>query len=232
MDDPYAIFFREYLRSASELIQKIAHHLDRLASDPRSGNDLIALRRAWHSLRGNSAFVPDCPVTALAEAAEEAVEAVVEQGATITPLLAHLGTVLDEIRAWLAGEGAARSQGSAPPPPRPPRASVELRSALAALAAARRAANAPHRYYYGGEDVSDLLELLEREDTASSLASEEARAVAAHPDLAVVIDRLRPLAEKEGESASAELDGAGMGEIRDLIRFLAARVVCVSVASR
>ncbi len=161
MDDPYAIFFTEYLRSAQELNQKIAHHLDRLASDPRSAGDLVGLRRAFHSLRGNSAFVPDCPLTALAEAAEEAVEATVEQGAPITPLLAPLGTVLGEARSWVAMEGVARSQGEAPAP-RPARAPRELRSALAALAAARRAANAPHRYFYGGEDVSDLLELLER----------------------------------------------------------------------
>ena len=111
MDDPLAIFFTEYLRSAEELNQRIAHHLDRLQVDPCSGNDLVGLRRAWHSLRGNSAFVPDCPITALAEAAEEAVEATVEQGAVITPILAPLGTVLGEVRAWVAGEGAARSQG-------------------------------------------------------------------------------------------------------------------------
>jgi chemotaxis protein histidine kinase CheA len=231
MDDPYAIFFTEYLRSAQELNQKIAHHLDRLASDPRSAGDLVGLRRAFHSLRGNSAFVPDCPLTALAEAAEEAVEATVEQGAPITPLLAPLGTVLGEARSWVAMEGVARSQGEAPAP-RPARAPRELRSALAALAAARRAANAPHRYFYGGEDVSDLLELLERVDTAASLASESGRAVAAHPELGAALDRLLRLARMEGGSAPAELEAARMGEIRELIRFLAARVVCITVAGR
>jgi hypothetical protein len=36
----------------------------------------------------------------------------------------------------------------------------------------------------------------------------------------------------EGGSAPAELEAARMGEIRELIRFLAARVVCITVAGR
>jgi len=221
MDDPFAIFFHEYLRSATELTAKIGLHLDRLTIDPASAEDLVGLRRAWHSLRGNSAFVPDCPITAMAEAAEEAVDAVLEGPSPIAPLIGPLRTVLGEAQAWVT---AAESQT---PGKRDARASRELVAALAALAAARRAASAPHRYFYGGEDVSELLELLEREETAAGMEAGSARSPAP-PELGPALDRVARLAKIEGGTAPAELEAARTGEIRDVIRFLAARVTCVT----
>ena len=222
-DDPYAIFFHEYLRSATELTAKIALHLDRLAVDPSAAEDLVELRRAWHSLRGNSAFVPDCPITAMAESAEEAVEAVIAGPSAIGPLVAPLRTVLGEAQAWVNAASTTTGRRDA-------RSSRELVAALAALAAARRAASAPHRYFYGGEDVSDLLEMLEREETAAGAAGMGHGTVhpPAPPELGAALERIARLAKLEGETAAAELAAARTGEIRDVIRFLAARVTCVT----
>jgi len=217
MDDSFGPFFDEYLRSATELTAKIATHLDRLAIDPSSAEELDGLRRAWHSLRGNSGFVPNCPITALAESAEEAVDAVIDGAAPIAPLIPPFRIVLGEAQGWVKAAAATPGQRDA-------RTSRELVAALAALAAARRAASAPHRYFYGGEDVSEVLELLAREEAGMA----EGGAHPPAPELGPALERVARLAKREGGAAAAELAEARTGEIRDVIRFLAARVTCVT----
>jgi hypothetical protein len=50
----------------------------------------------------------------------------------------------------------------------------------------------------------------------------------APPELGAALERIARLAKLDGETAAAELAAARTGEIRDVIRFLAARVTCVT----
>jgi len=232
MQDPHAIFFAEFLRSADDLSGKLGFHLERLGADPCSAADLDGLRRAFHSLRGNSSFVPDCPITPLADLSETAVDAVLEEAIAIETILEPLATVVAEIRMQIEeyrrhppANMESDSEGNGLPSP----GKGELATALAALLEAKSARRSEGRYYYAGEDVSDILAILDRAESAAA-----ARAVTGHspkdarPDPALVLslDRLARLAAIQGGTAPAELEAARADTIRSVIRFLASRVVC------
>jgi chemotaxis protein histidine kinase CheA len=232
MQDPHAIFFTEFLRSADDLAGKLGFHLERLRAHPGSAADLDGLRRAFHSLRGNSSFVPDCPITPLAELAEAAIDAVLEDAVAIESILGPLVTVLLEIRVRLEEyrrDPPSRADGNVNHAASPPGVKGELATALAALLEAKSARQAEGRYYYAGEDVSDILAILERAESAAA-----ARAVTGHapaigrpePALVLSLDRLTRLAAIQGGTAPAELEAARADNIRSVIRFLASRVVC------
>ena len=71
MEDPSAIFFAEFLSSAEGLVERLTSDLEHLRSGAAPLDEaLTALLRGFHSLKGNSSFVPDCPMTPLAHAAE------------------------------------------------------------------------------------------------------------------------------------------------------------------
>ncbi len=215
MNDPHAIFLTEFLVSAEELVARLAAEMERLRFDPANAGDLKPLLRGFHSLKGNSSFLPDCPITPLAHAAEDAVEAVrdgfVDPARLVQPLTATLDCIELRLEEY-------RLRGA----PAPPSArEQELAAAMRALAAAEgEQAGLTSRYFFAGEDVTEALALI----------TEAERGGIDKVRLANVRDRLRRLAAAGGASGAAELDTHAEPDSRALLHWLAERAVRVPVA--
>jgi two-component system chemotaxis sensor kinase CheA len=214
MEDPNAIFFAEFLNSAEGLVDRLASDLEDLRGSSAPADDVLtALLRGFHSLKGNSSFVPDCPMTPLAHAAEEAVEAVRSGRLFPDSLVAPLAEATECLQMRLVEYSEVGS--AAPCSDR----ELEAIAALKGLAEPVDGEPTGPRYHYAGEDVTDLLELLDEAEEAARAGVEGA---AKDVRLAAATARLLKLAAVEGASSglwAAASDGPGA-----LFRWLVDRV--------
>jgi two-component system chemotaxis sensor kinase CheA len=215
MSDSYSIFLTEFLSSAEELVARLAAELEGLRSDPEGGRDLTPLLRGFHSLKGNSSFVPDCPMTPLAHAAEDAIEAARDGFVAPVRLLDPLTAALDCFVMRI--EEYRRAGGPAPVTPR----EQEIVAVLCKLAAADgERAGISSRYFFAGEDVTEALALIHQAELGGV---DPSRLRALH-------DRIRDLAAASGASGGAEFEQDREPDPRALMRWLAERAVRVPVA--
>ncbi len=215
MDESNAPFLTEFLSSAEDLVARLAAELETLRADAEGGRDLTPLLRGFHSLKGNSSFIPDCPLTPLAHAAEDAIEAARDGFVAPARLLEPLRTALDCCEMRLAEY--RRAGTVAPMTPR----EGEIAAALARLATADgERAGITSRYFFAGADVTDALGDLHQ--------AELGRLDPIRLD--ALRDRLRELAAAGGASGSTELDRDRTIDPRALMRWLAERAVRVPVA--
>ncbi len=214
MNDPYAIFLIEFLNSAEELMARVRAELDQLRASTDEAPDLTALMRGFHSLKGNSSFVPDCPITPLAHVAEDVVSAAREGAVDPEQLIEPLTAAIDCIEMRL--EEYRRGEPVVPPTSREQEILSSLRT-VSENAGGRRPSS---RYFFAGEDVTEDLEFLGRELQNSADA----------PRLGAIRDRLARLAAASGASGIDDLGGDAEPDARSLLRWLADRAVRVPLA--
>jgi chemotaxis protein histidine kinase CheA len=216
-------FYDLFLTSAEELVRRLTGDVERLRSVPPDPAALPGLLHGFHALRGNCSFVPGCPLTSLAQAAEEAVEAAVQGRLDSGRLATQLADAVDYCSARLKQYRQFGFGGG------PDARATKLAASLFGLArgedsgAAR--AKGP-RFHYAGHDVTEILELLmKRHETSEANENQPARGgIDQEARLARAYELLRRLATDAGDDEfvdSIAEEGVAPG---GLLRLLARRV--------
>lgn len=215
-------FLAIYVASCKKHLVRMSEALDQLRRTPSDAGALEVLHRGFHSLHGNSSFLPECPITPLAQAGEAALKAARKGRVDPQLLLESLGAAISRCAARV--EEYRRQGAAGPPAPR----EVELASSILALARgiartgdAGRAQPSGPRYVYGGHDVTAILELLGQYDEP---ARGERRDQDGLEALAQAHDELRRQAQALRDRELLELLDSGDAQPRILLRLLAQRI--------